>query len=49
MNFIVYLKSNLGKENSLNIFKSVDYDVISYYSMSYNPHGKKNISYKKNK
>ena len=43
------IKSNLGKENSLNQFKGVDYDVISYFSMSYNPHGKKDVSYKKKK
>ena len=37
------IKSNLSKEKSLNIFKGVDYDVISYFSMSYNTHNQKSI------
>jgi len=42
------IKSNLGKEDSLKQFKGVDYDVVSYFSMSYNPHGK-NVGYTKKK
>ena len=43
------IKSNLGKSDDLRKFKGVDYDVISYFSMSYNPHGNKNVEYKKKK
>ncbi len=43
------IKSNLGKSDDLRIFKGVNYDVISYFSMSYNPHGNKNVEYKKKK
>ena len=32
------IKSNLGKIDDLRKFKGVDYDVLSYFSMSYNPH-----------
>ena len=32
------IKSNVSKIDDLRIFKGVDYDVISYFSMSYNPH-----------
>ena len=42
------IKSNLGKEDSLRKFKGVDYDVVSYFSMSYNPHAK-NVGYTKKK
>lgn len=42
------IKSNLGKEDSLRQFKGVDYDVVSYFSMSYNPH-QKNVGYSKKK
>ena len=42
------IKSNLGKSNDLRKFKGVDYDVISYFSMSYNPHSK-NVGYDKKK
>ena len=42
------IKSNLGKEDSLRQFKGVDYDVVSYFSMSYNPHAK-NVGYTKKK
>lgn len=43
------IKSNLGKNDDLRKFKGVDYDVISYFSMSYNPHGDKNVGYDKKK
>jgi mannosyltransferase OCH1-like enzyme len=43
------IKSNLGKSDDLRQFKGVDYDVISYFSMSYNPHGDKNVGYDKKK
>ena len=42
------IKSNLGKEDSLRQFKGVDYDVVSYFSMSYNPH-QKNVGYSRKK
>jgi len=42
------IKSNLGKEDSLRKFKGVDYDVVSYFSMSYNPLAK-NVGYTKKK
>ncbi len=32
------IKSNISNIDDLRIFKGVDYDVISYFSMSYNPH-----------
>lgn len=43
------IKSNLGKSDDLRKFKGVDYDVISYFSMSYNPHGDRNVSYSRKK
>jgi len=46
---ILQLKKGIHWKDYIDISKygNMEYDCISYHSLSYNPHGSKNVQYKK--